>query len=367
MTLAPLLLSIFPSFAIGGAQSRFTTLANHLGSDWIHAIVAMDGVTTARERFDSNISVTFPMVENRKGDLTGNLRRFRGLVRQLMPTTLLTHNFGSIEWALASRFSSVRHIHVEDGFGPEERDKQLRRRVWLRRLALRNRPVILPSQTLLKIASGTWRLNPAYLKYIPNGIDLTRFSAQSQPFEWPVEKSKDGPVIGTVAALRPEKNIARLIHAFQVVTARTPARLLVVGDGPQRKELVQLAEDLALSDRIHFTGHVAKPDTLIKSMDVFAMSSDTEQMPISLLEAMAAGCPVASTDVGDIAQMLPPAELEFVTPCNHSALGQALLCLVQSPELRTRLGHACQLRARENFDQSEMFAKWSSMLETGQV
>ncbi|MGI4794524.1 MAG: glycosyltransferase, partial [Janthinobacterium lividum] len=367
LILPPLLLSIFPSFAVGGAQSRFTTLANHLGSDWSHTIIAMDGVTAARERLDSNVTATFPVVENRKGDLTGNLRRFRSLIRTLAPATLLTHNFGSIEWALASRFTSVRHVHVEDGFGPEERSKQLQRRVWLRRLALRNRPTILPSQTLLEIASATWRLNPAFLHYIPNGIDLTRFSTQGQPFEWPPEKSRNGPIVGTVAALRPEKNIGRLIHAFHVVTAQTPARLLIVGDGPQRTELIQLAEDLALSDRIHFAGHVPKPDTLITSMDIFAMSSDTEQMPISLLEAMAAGCPVASTDVGDIAQMLPAAGRAFVTPCDHNALGQALLRLVRSHELRKTLGQACQLRAMEKFDQSQMFAKWSSMLKTGQT
>ena len=330
-------------------------------------IIAMDGVTTARERLNSDVTATFPMVENRKGDLIGNLKRFRAVIRQLAPAALLTHNFGSIEWALASRFSSVRHVHVEDGFGPEERSKQLQRRVWLRRLALRNRPVILPSQTLLEIASKIWRLNPAFLHYIPNGIDVSRFSARDLSFEWPSEKSNDGPVIGTVAALRPEKNIARLIYAFQIVAAQTPARLLIVGDGPQRSELTQLANDLSLSDRIYFSGHVTKPDTLIKSMDIFAMSSDTEQMPISLLEAMAAGCPVASTDVGDIVQMLPAAERKFVTPCDHTALGKALLSLVHSPELRQTLGHACQSRAQEKFDQSQMFAKWSSMLKTGQT
>lgn len=327
----------------------------------------MDGVTTARERLASNVTATFPMVENRKGDLPGNLRRFRGLIRTLTPTTLLTHNFGSIEWALASRFGSVRHVHVEDGFGPEERNKQLQRRVWLRRLALRNRPTILPSQTLLGIASSTWRLNPAFLHYIPNGIDLQRFSTQDQLFEWPPEKTIDGPIIGTVAALRPEKNIGRLIRAFHVVAAQTPARLLIVGDGSQRTELIRLAESLGLSSHIHFAGHVSKPDILIKSMDIFAMSSDTEQMPISLLEAMAAGCPVVSTDVGDIAQMLPTSEQVFVTPCDDNALGQALLHLVRSPELRKTLGHACRMRAMEKFDQSQMFAKWSSMLETGRI
>ncbi len=67
-----------------------------------------------------------------------------------------------------------------------------------------------------------------------------------------------------------------------------------------------------MRERVHFAGHVAQPAALIKALDVFAMSSDTEQMPISLLEAMAAGLPAAATDVGDIAAMLPEAQQELV-------------------------------------------------------
>lgn len=342
-------------------------LANHLGCDWHHAIVAMDGVITARERLNPNVTVNFPLVEIRKGDLVNNLKRFRQMIRTLAPTTMLTHNFGSIEWALANRVSLVRHVHVEDGFGPEERNRQLARRIWLRRVALRNRSVVLPSRTLLDIATRTWRLSPQRLYYIPNGIDLTRFAGGGQPFDWPTDKPKDGPIIGTVAALRPEKNVGRLIRAFHMVASQASARLLIVGDGPQRRELMQLSLDLGLSDRVHFCGHVPKPDDLIKSFDIFAMSSDTEQMPISLLEAMAAGQPTVATNVGDIALMLPAAGRAFVTPCDDSALGAALLSLVLSPDLRKSLGRASQTKAVESFDQAQMFRQWSTLLETGDL
>lgn len=358
-----LLLTVFPTFAVGGAQARFTTLANHLGAEWRHVIVAMDGVTTARERLSPGLDVTFPPLTVRKGDLLGNVRRFRAMMRSLSPTTLLTHNFGSIEWAMASQGLPVRPIHVEDGFGPEERTQQLPRRVWLRRLFLRNRPVVLPSLTLMQVARQTWRLPPRCLHYVPNGVDLERFSRPLPRHEW----AGEGPVIGTIAALRPEKNIERLVRAFARVAAQRPARLVLIGDGPQRAELEGLAGELGLGDRVIFAGHTAEPDLLLKSLDIFAMSSDTEQMPISLLEAMAAGRPVAATAVGDIATMLPDVGRRFVTPCDASALAQALLELVGDPALRRQLGDANQAKARQEFGLTDMLARWSSLLqgETG--
>lgn len=358
-----LLLTVFPTFAVGGAQARFTTLANHLGPEWRHVIVAMDGVTTARERLAPGLDVTFPPLAVRKGDLLGNVRRFRAMLRSLSPTTLLTHNFGSIEWAMASQGLLVRHLHVEDGFGPEERAQQLPRRVWLRRLFLRNRPVVLPSLTLMHLARQIWRLPSRCLNYVPNGVDLQRFSRPLARHEWP----GDGPVIGTIAALRAEKNIERLVRAFAITVAERPARLVLIGDGPQRAQLRQFVGELGLGDRVIFAGHVSEPDVLLKSLDIFAMSSDTEQMPISLLEAMAAGRPVVATAVGDIASMLPEPGRRFVTPCDATALGQALLQLAGDPALQRQLGDANQARARQEFSLAEMVARWSSLLdgETG--
>ena len=334
-------------------------LANHLGPSWRHAIVAMDGVTTARERLDADLDVEFPFVESRRGDLRGNVQRFRSLLRTLQPRTLLTHNFGSIEWAMANRLSLARHVHVEDGFGPDERDRQLRRRVWLRRVFLRGRTVVLPSQNLLRVARDVWRLNPGHLHYVPNGIDLARFAG---PVRWP-DWPGDGPVIGTVAALRPEKNIARLIRSFAAANRHVPARLVLIGDGPERGELERLAGAEALGDRIHFLGHIRLPAELIKAFKIFAMSSDTEQMPISLLEAMAAGLPAVATDVGDIRAMLPEINRPFVTACDDTALSSAMLTLLEQPSLRLALGTAARQKAFNDYGQDRMFARWSALLE----
>jgi glycosyltransferase involved in cell wall biosynthesis len=345
----PLVLSVFPSFAIGGAQARFVTLANRLGRQFRHAIIAMDGDLGCAARLDPALDVAWPDIIIRKGDTSGNLRRFRRLLHDLRPDTMVTHNWGTIEWALANLLPLVRHVHVEDGFGPEERARQIPRRVWLRRLSLRGCEVVVPSTTLREIARDTWRIPPRRLHYIPNGVDLARFAP-------PATGRTPGarPTIGTVAALRPEKNLARLVHAFHRVVTQRPARLAIIGEGPERGALEALAGRLGIGDHVLFAGHMADPAPCYGTFDIFAISSDTEQMPLSLLEAMAAGLPVAATDVGDIRAMLAPENRNLVTPMTEEGLAAALDSLARDAGLRTRLGAANRARAEAVFDERAM-------------
>jgi glycosyltransferase involved in cell wall biosynthesis len=352
--LTPLLLHVFSTFAVGGPQVRFAALANRFGRTWRHAIVAMDGNTACRERLDPWLEVSFPAVDIRKGDMPGNLRRFRGALQDLRPDLLVTYNWGAIEWAMANFLVRIRHIHIEDGFGPEERARQLPRRVWTRRLVLRRTNVVLPSRTLERIARDIWRLPPERVRYIPNGIDLSRFSSPSS-----LVGGGEGPVIGTVAALRPEKNLARLLRAFALL--QQPARLAIVGDGPERAGLEGLAGELGIAGRVHFTGHLAQPQGAIRGFDLFALSSDTEQMPLSVLEAMAAGLAVAATDVGDVAAMLAEGNRPYVVPRDDAALAGAMATLLADPALRRTIGAANRARAECDYDEEKMFRAYAAL------
>jgi glycosyltransferase involved in cell wall biosynthesis len=346
-------LHVFSTFAVGGPQVRFAALATHLGDRWRHLVVAMDGNTACRERLASGLDVSFPDVAHRKGATLANVRAFRAFLRGQRPDVLVTSNWGSIEWAMANFVPVLRHIHIEDGFGPEERARQIPRRVWTRRLLLRRAEVVVPSLTLRAIATDIWRL--PHVRYLPNGIDLQRFCAAPRP-------AGPNPVIGTVAALRPEKNLARLLRAFRLIADGCTARLVIVGDGPMRGELQALAGQLGLDGRVTFSGHTDAAETFYRGFDIFALSSDTEQMPLSVLEAMGSGLAVAATDVGDVRAMLAPDNDHFIVARDDVALADAMARLLANPSRARAIGTANRAKAERDYDQQDMFAAYEALL-----
>jgi glycosyltransferase involved in cell wall biosynthesis len=117
------------------------------------------------------------------------------------------------------------------------------------------------------------------------------------------------------------------------------------------------------ASRVHFTGHVADPSPLYAGFDLFALSSDTEQMPLSVIEAMAAGLAVAGTDVGDLRHMLAPENGRFVGQRDSGALAASLGALLADAELRGRLGAANRAKARRDYDQERMFAAYAALFD----
>jgi glycosyltransferase involved in cell wall biosynthesis len=300
--------------------------------------------------------ITYEKLHFDKRKIFDSWRQFRTTLRTIRPDVLLTYNWGAIEWALVNRWG-VRHIHVEDGFGPEEAQGQLLRRVWTRRLALsgRHTTVVLPSQNLMRIALGQWSLPAGRVRFIPNGVDCTRFAVPSR------ESNQDSgrTVIGTIATLRREKNIARLIRAFSRIQ-REAIELMIVGDGAERAALEGLASELGV--QVRFAGQTNRPEDWLPRMDIFALSSDTEQMPLSVLEAMAAGLPVVATAVGDVAQMVSEANTRYVVPANDEAFLNALTRLIDDRSARHEIGQANEKKARESFDEGVMAARYAELI-----
>ena len=358
---APLILSVFATFATGGPQIRFARIANHYGRRWRHAVVAMDGKLDCRESLSPALDVEFPEIAMRKGDMLGNAHRFRRVLRMMRPAALVTSNWGSIEWAIANLHPLARHVHIEDGFGPEESTGQLSRRVQMRRLVLRRATVVLPSWVLFGIARDVWRLPPERLRYVANGLDLRRFRPDGLPTAPPMRQV---PVVGTVATLRPEKNLGRLLRAAALLLRDGVAlRLVLIGDGPERTQLEETARVLGIASQVQFAGHAPDPVAAYRAMDVFALSSDTEQMPFAVLEAMASGLPIVATDVGDLRVMLAQENLGQLVACNDAAFAAALRRLVADAALRRQLGGANRAKAERHYDEAQMFESYAALFE----
>jgi glycosyltransferase involved in cell wall biosynthesis len=291
------------------------------------------------------------------------LATLRGLLRRVSPDLLVTLNWGGIEMALANCWVPMSsQVHLEEGFGPEENpDRQLSRRFWTRRLALggKHQVTVVPSRTLLELSRERWRLGR--VEWIANGIDCERF-ARPQKAHSPFRKAPGEVVVGAVGGLRPEKNFQRLIASVAALSGPPEVRLVIAGAGPERARLEQVAKDAGLAERVELLGQVENPEALYPLFDIFAVSSDTEQMPLGLMEAMCAGLPVAATEVGDIPNMLPNESRRFlVKPEGTTSLAGVIDDLRSDANLRSRIGKENQRYALKSFVFSEMASRYAAL------
>jgi len=342
------ILHVFATFAAGGPQIRFARLAERLGDRFEHAVVAVDGVTEALALCDPGRVRLLHVARPGRGlPSPADLLRLRRNIAALRPDLLVTVNWGSIDWLLANRLRPLcPHLHVEEGFGPEERpDRQL----------------VVVSRTLERVARDLWRVPPERLARVPNGIAVERY-AKAARFPASLRRSERDVVAIAVGGLRAEKNPARLVRLLAALPERAAVRLVIVGDGPERPKVEALAAPFG--DRVLFLGARRDVPELLAAADLFLLGSDTEQMPLAILEAMAAGLPVVATAVGDVPEMVAAENRPFVLPpADEAGLAAALARLTAEPALRRRIGEANRARARAVYDEARMVEAWRALFE----
>ena len=167
-------------------------------------------------------------------------------------------------------------------------------------------------------------------------------------------------MIGAVAPLVASKDLPALVRAVGGLSTRF--RLVIVGEGPEREAVEQAALAMGIDDRVVLAGAIDRPYRYMALFDLLALSSRSEQMPTSVLEAMAAGLPIVSTPVGDIAEMVAPENLPFITEHHGEVrLRDAIQALATDRELRERVGAANRAKARAEFDETRMIARCATL------
>ncbi|MGX7953139.1 glycosyltransferase [Tsuneonella sp. HG249] len=361
----PRILHLHSSFASGGKERRAVRLMNAFGPKVAHAIVSgVPGEIGAAAEISRAINVDwpagFPALQGRP--TPGRLKKLAEAMRGY--DLVLTYNWGAMDAVMANTlfgqaFGLPPLIHHEDGFNEDEQVRLKASRNWYRRIALgRARALVVPSETLEEIALTTWQQPIGRVKVIPNGIDVEAFARTPPDDAIPGLIKRPGEFwVGTMAGLRPVKNLAALVR----VCAPLPEcwHLVIVGEGPERETVRAEAERLGVEHRVHLPGFVRDPDRFVGLFDVFALSSHSEQFPISLVEAMAAGRPVAAYAVGDIARMVAEANGPFIiSPGDEAALAHALDELAHYADARSLLRKANRSKARASYNEEAMIAAY---------
>ena len=365
------LLHLHSSFDPGGKELRAVRLINAFGAAAGHTIVsAQPGATGAMSLIARGIAAeidpAFPALQGRP--LPGRLLTIAKAMAG--HDLILTYNFGAMDAVMAhTLFSQMLNlpplIHHEDGFNQDEIARRSAVRTWYRRIGLgRAAALVVCSQVLEHIARDEWKQPPGRIHRIPNGIATARYAATPRPDSLPrIIKRPGERWVGTMAGLRPVKNLPRLVRAFAALAREDwaePWQLVICGQGSELAAIRAEADRLDIGHRVHLPGQQADPAAVVGLFDIFALSSDSEQFPLSVVEAMAAGLPVAAMDVGDVRAIVSPENTPFLAR-DEASLSAALTTLANDPGLRTKIGTANRTRARSQFDEAAMIATYRTL------
>ncbi len=357
------------TFSLGGKEARAARLMNAFGDAAEHVILsAMPDRLDARAAIASGIKVAFP---EDAPSLTGRPApgRLKALAAYMRGFDLvLTYNWGAFDAVMARRLFARSYglppvIHHEDGFNEDEAVRLKTARSVYRRLGL---PavfrLVVPSQRLADIAVWDWVQPDRRVTRIPNGIPVAHYAKPPVPGAIPGFNRRPGEiVIGTVAGLRKVKNLPRLVRAFAAMEHKA-ARLVIVGTGPESEAIAAEAREQGVADRVLMPGFLADPARWIGHFDIFALSSDSEQFPISLVEAMAAGLPAVTTQVGDVLHILADDNLPLIVdPLDEPAFADALDSLAQRDDLRRAIGAANRALAASRYDEAAMISAYARL------
>ncbi|MGH7135110.1 MAG: glycosyltransferase, partial [Pirellulales bacterium] len=277
--------------------------------------------------------------------------------RRRKPDVVHCHQIGALFYAgpAARRAGVPVVVHTEHGknYGHRRRTRLLGR--WAGRQAHKFCCVsedIAAEVRRARIVAGN------KVAVVPNGIDVQRFAdlkanpgAPGQNLKSDLGIPPKAAVVGTVGRLHEIKRLDLLLESFAKLLSAVPdAHLLIVGDGPLRCELERLAASRLPAGQFHFVGYQAEPERYLALMDVFALTSRSEGMPLSILEAWAAGAPVVASAVGGVPELIADGDTGLLFPYEDTkAATTAMTRLLSDPDLAARLAAAGRARVEREY------------------
>jgi sugar transferase (PEP-CTERM/EpsH1 system associated) len=368
MTERPLIAHVLYRLDTGGMERIVVSLIHATRDRYRHAVITLSGFGALREEIEDTVSACVSL-DKRPGKDWGCYLRLWRVLRSLQPDLVQTYNLGTLDMAPIVRLSGVRRlVHAEHGRDAADPDGTERRYHRLRRIVApfisRHVAVSADLQTWLTQRVG---IRADKVVYIPNGVDLAVYYAGA------AVRNDARPLLGNfappgsvlfanVARLDAVKDHAGLLAAFRRLRQMPNgdnARLVIAGDGPERPALDKQVAELGLGDAVRLLGNRRDVAQLLAECDVFVLSSIAEGMPVTVLEAMAAGLPVVSTDVGGVASVVTDgATGTLVRASDANALAAAMAAYAASTDRRRQHGAAGRARAVAHFSLAAMVSAY---------
>ena len=357
------IVQVIPSLRVGGLENVVVRLVEHLAPVSEQAAVTPAGTGPLAKRFPGGVPV-FPLGEAHPPDRWNALRMAR-LFRRLRPDIVHTRNWTCIDAIIGARLAGVPVViqgeHGREAADPEGRN---RRRQQVRRLLS---PFVTEfvtvSRDLARWLVEQVRVPARKVRTIYNGVDTERFAmgdraAARQALGIP----RDWTVAGTVGRLDPVKDQAGLIRAFAQAANQGKSALVIAGDGPSRRQLEALVNELGIGDRVRLLGERDDVPLILRALDVFVLSSIGEGISNAILEAMATGLPVIATRVGGNVELVQDGLTGcLIEPRRPEALATALTAYFHDPALARAHGAAGRERAAGEFGLERMLAGYTAL------
>ena len=368
----PLVAHILHRFDTGGLENGVVNLINHMPVDaYRHVVVALTEVTDFRQRL-RHPDVECIALHKAPGHGARLYPRIWRLLRHLRPAIVHTRNLAALEMQPAAWAAGVPvRIHGEHGRDVEDLDGLSVRHQRIRRLfaPFVQRHIAL-SRDLQDYLVNRVGIAPGRIEQIYNGVDATRFrSAPAGPrSRGAMPFASHHLVFGTVGRMQTVKHQLLLARAFVRMVQRTPklqasARLVMLGDGPLRKEVQALLAEAGLASLAWLPGERSDVPALMQALDVFVLPSLAEGISNTILEAMACGLPVVATAVGGNPELVAHGRTGLLVPSDDvEAMAQALQTLADE-SLRRRFGVAAREAVEQRFSLQAMVAAYQGLYD----
>jgi glycosyltransferase involved in cell wall biosynthesis len=350
------------SFVAGGAEVYAFTVASGLNPEKYSSLMcALDRGGALREEIE-RLGIPCFVMNRRQGIDLPLMWKLYGLFLRHGVDLVHTHHFTQLFYsALGAKLAGARVIHTEHSV---DHLKRRSLRIALRLLSLLCDRVIAIGEDSARALSRAG-VPARKLMVICAGVDVARFRACRSESRRALGLQQSDRVASIVARLSPEKNHQLLLDAFAEVVARVEAaKLLIVGDGPQREEIRQEIARLGLQKSAFMLGVRRDLPMILAASDVFVLSSDREGLPIAVLEAMAAAKPIVTTSVGDLPLIVRHGETGLlVARRDRAALADALTRLLSDDELASRLGKNGRRLVEQNYSLQKMIERHEAVYQ----